>query len=398
MQPLSIAYLTQFYPPDLSACSFRAGALVQALLDRLPVGSHLTVFTTHPHRYQSFSASVSENEEDDRLTIHRALLPNCDSGMLGQARSYLSFMTHIRKHVRKSRFDLVFATSSKLFSATMGAVMAHFHARHLYLDIRDIFPDTIDSLLPKPAGWMLFPFLRMIERATVRRATRLNLVSEGFRSYYLPIVQEEKLRFFRNGIDPEFLGMRPPEPGASPLLHVLYAGNMGDGQGLHRIVPELASALKGTVRFTLVGDGARRKLLETQLCGLENVEILPPVNRERLVELYNASDILFLHLNDCAAFDRVLPSKIFEYAATGRPIWAGVAGYPKKFLETEVPGTAIFPPCNAERGLAAFSMLPAGGVDRSVFIENFRRDRIMGAMADDIINACVTMAQPAICQ
>jgi len=31
------------------------------------------------------------------------------------------------------------------------------------------------------------------------------------------------------------------------------------------------------------------------------------------------ADVLFLHLNAYKAFEKVLPSKIFEYAATGRP-------------------------------------------------------------------------------
>ena len=61
------------------------------------------------------------------------------------------------------------------------------------------------------------------------------------------------------------------------------------------------------------------------------MQIIDPVSRSDLFDEYKNADVLFLHLNDYAAFRKVLPSKIFEYAATGKPILAGVAGYMQNF-------------------------------------------------------------------
>mgnify|MGYP006133455077 CR=1 FL=1 len=36
-------------------------------------------------------------------------------------------------------------------------------------------------------------------------------------------------------------------------------------------------------------------------------EVLPPVSRSELLEYYLEADIMFLHLNNIAAFQRVLP-------------------------------------------------------------------------------------------
>ena len=47
---------------------------------------------------------------------------------------------------------------------------------------------------------------------------------------------------------------------------------------------------------------------------------------------YDKASILFLHLNDYEAFYKVLPSKIFEYATTGKPIIAGVNGFAKDVI------------------------------------------------------------------
>ena len=42
--------------------------------------------------------------------------------------------------------------------------------------------------------------------------------------------------------------------------------------------------------------------------GVTNVELIPPLNRDRLIEAYQAANVLFLHLNDYDAFKKVLPS------------------------------------------------------------------------------------------
>ena len=44
----------------------------------------------------------------------------------------------------------------------------------------------------------------------------------------------------------------------------------------------------------------------------------------------------------------MLPSKIFEYAATGKPILAGVSGYAAEFLNDQVEGVEIFSPCDVK--------------------------------------------------
>jgi len=120
----------------------------------------------------------------------------------------------------------------------------------------------------------------------------------------------------------------------------------------------------------------------------DRVRVMPPVERSRLLELYRGSDYLFLHLNDFEAFRKVLPSKIFEYAATGKPILAGVAGHAATFLRTNVRNTAIFPPCDAAAGVRALSTLQSGHTDRSDFLERYRRSRIMQEMAEDVLAVC----------
>jgi glycosyltransferase involved in cell wall biosynthesis len=136
-----------------------------------------------------------------------------------------------------------------------------------------------------------------------------------------------------------------------------------------------------------VGDGGRREQLERALADahVTNAQVIAPMSREALLGEYRAADVLFLHLNDYEAFKRVLPSKIFEYAALGKPIWAGVAGHAAAFLTAEVTNAAVFPPCDVEQALLAFDRLDLRDAPRDAFVQKYRRTEIMRAMAEDVL-------------
>ena len=68
--------------------------------------------------------------------------------------------------------------------------------------------------------------------------------------------------------------------------------------------------------------------------------------KQKLIKEYLNADILFLHLNDYEAFQKVLPSKLFEYGAMNKPILAGISGYSKEFVKSEISNCAVF---SAER-------------------------------------------------
>jgi glycosyltransferase involved in cell wall biosynthesis len=147
--------------------------------------------------------------------------------------------------------------------------------------------------------------------------------------------------------------------------------------------------------FQVVGDGGRKSALIRGLeaAGIGNVQLLLPVPREQLLALYRNADCLFLHLNDYEAFRKVLPSKIFEYAATGKPILAGLAGYSAEFLTRYVENAAVFPPCDAEAAVRALRTLRLAPVERTTFIKRFNRTRIMSAMASDVMALAVQAAK-----
>jgi len=379
--------LTLYYPPDLSAGSFRAASLVQALREQAP-GLAIDVLTGMPSRYQSFTTPAAAQHRDERLTIRRLPMPAHRGDMRTQAWSYSRFAWHAARAASEHQYDLILATSSRLMTATLGAWVSRRSGTPLYLDIRDLFADTMNDVLSPRVAPLVRPLLSSLERWTMRRATRANLVSPGFAPYFDQRYPGLPQSLFTNGIDDDFLPphpARPPVTGDRPIT-IVYAGNFGEGQGLHLIIPALAARLGRRAQFRLIGDGSRRAALMEGLAArkISNVDVLPPMSRADLVAQYHAADVLFLHLNDYDAFTRVLPSKVFEYAAVGTPILAGVGGFAADFFRAEVSNAAVFAPCDVEAALRALDTLSLPGTPRDTFVAKYARRDIMRRMASEI--------------
>jgi len=180
-----------------------------------------------------------------------------------------------------------------------------------------------------------------LERALYRRADRLSAITEAMRLRAVEKgVPEERTRLLPNWADLEAVRSMPPdaavreELGASPEdVLVLYAGNMGEKQGLE-LVLEAADRLRGRrrVRFALAGAGAARERLERSARerGLRNVSFLGVQPEERLPALLAAGDV-HLVVQRREAADLVMPSKLTNIMAAGR---ASVA--------TADPGTELY--------------------------------------------------------
>ena len=79
---MKFCFFTFYYPPDLSAGSFRSIALVNALIEKMDKKSSLVVITTSPNRYKSYDVSSEFLTVKDNLKIYRVKLPKHSGYML----------------------------------------------------------------------------------------------------------------------------------------------------------------------------------------------------------------------------------------------------------------------------------------------------------------------------
>ena len=379
-----ILLLSYYFPPDLSAGSFR----MSGLLDELQTDTNLTIdiITTLPNRYDSFSTE-STDAWNDNVNILRAPVGNHGGGMFGQALNFIKYAAFSIKLVRGKNYDLVFATTSRLMTGSLGAWISKRQSAPFFLDLRDLLTINLRELLPGYQSLILVPMLEIIERLTLSQARKINIVSDGFREHVQARAKTDQLTTLTtltNGIDAMFLEQDFQKQHQSQRKKVVYAGNIGQGQGLEKILPALAQLLP-EFDFLIVGDGSTRKLLKQESESLSNIELKSPVKRQELMRIYQQADILFLHLNDIEAFRKVLPSKLFEYAATGKPVVAGVAGYAADFIKEHLPDIKVIAPCDEHRHALAFHAINTEHNPRTKFVEKFNRVTISKQLKESVL-------------
>jgi glycosyltransferase involved in cell wall biosynthesis len=386
-----IVYLTFYFKPDLCAGSFRNSPLALELANQAK-DVLIDVYTTLPNRYSTFDADAPAFEDFNNLRIHRISLPPHKSGMLDQVVSFFIYYKEVSRLNKGKKADLVFASSSRLFTAFLGYKIAKKSKTPLYLDIRDIFVDTMNDVFKsKILKIIVLPVLKFIERRTFNYAKHINLISGGFNEYFQKF-KKPTFSFYSNGIDDEFLienNIALNNNSGRDKKVIVYAGNLGEGQGLHKIIPQAAKLLSNNFEFLIIGDGGAKKLLQAEIDkeGINNVILKNPINRKDLLKIYNSADYLFLHLNDYRAFRKVLPSKIFELATFKKPILAGVSGFSAQFINEKINNSFVFNPCDyvtlVNYLLNSEEIL---NIDRSEFIQKFKRSLINENMANSILN------------
>ena len=384
-----ILFLTFYFEPDLCAGSFRNTPLAHELLNQLREkfpGSEIDVISTAPNRYSTYLAEEIQTNNKKGLNIERIKIPTHKSGFLDQIKSFSKYFFATRSIVKNREYDLVYASSSRLFTAFLGALISKKKRIPLYLDIRDIFVDTLNDIIKNVAVRVVFfPIIKNVEKFTFNRAHHINLISQGFEDYFA--IYPKKKSFYSNGIDDDFLIRESHSRSENNIRTITYAGNIGQGQGLHNIIPKIALKLGPSYQFFVIGDGGAKVLLDKELesLGVSNVNIVAPVHRSKLMEYYAKADYLFVHLNDFKAFEKVLPSKLFELATFPQPLICGIGGYARKFAHENIDNIILFNPCDEKDFEIQFMKYNYQLVERTDFINKFRRKEINQKMTKSIL-------------
>lgn len=147
--------------------------------------------------------------------------------MADQAHAFVRYASAVQQRVRGGQLGMVATTSSRLMTASLGAWVAKRRGAMLYMDIRDLFTDTMEDLLAKSLRRGLLPGFRVLERSTLRSAGQMNVVSTGFLPHIQRVAPGLTPTMYTNGVDPAFVetDLTQSMPTEKPV--VLYGGNTG---------------------------------------------------------------------------------------------------------------------------------------------------------------------------
>ena len=333
---MRILYLTQWFDPEPA---FKGAQFARALADR---GHEVEVATGFPNYpggklYPGFRIRPYRRETIAGLTVHRlALYPSHDRSSLGRIANYLSFFLSALAFGlwRGGRYDAVYIYHPPLTPALAAALFCRWHNKPLVVEIQDLWPDSVAA-----SGMGNARIVNILDRLchfVYTRADRIIAQSRGMRARLESRgVAAEKLSTIFNWATYSDAAQVPiPATVAeafSGRINIVYGGNLGQAQNLETVVHAAVRAQTEVpaIRLHLIGDGVERDRLSALVereSATDVVRIFPPVPRDAMDRIFDAADILVLHLNDDPLYDITIPSKTQHYLACGKPIVAGIAG------------------------------------------------------------------------
>ena len=225
------------------------------------------------------------------------------------------------------RPDLVFVVAPALLVAPQALLLARAFGVPAWLHVQDFEVDAALGL-GLVRGGLLAHWARRFESMLLSRFAAVSSISGAMCARLSAKgVAPQRVVMLPNWVDLVLItplsganGVRADLGIGSETTLLLYAGNMGEKQGLD-VVIDAARRLTGEsgLLFLMVGTGAALGRLQTAAQGLRNMVWWPLQPLQRFNELLNAADIHLLPQRGDAA-DLVMPSKLGGMLASGRAV------------------------------------------------------------------------------
>lgn len=368
---MRVLILSQWYPPE-------PGLLMQELAQSLQgLGHDVTVLTGFPNYpsgrvYPGYRVRPWMKETIEGVPVVRvALYPEHSKSAVKRVVNFLSFAisSACLAPFLASRPDVLFVYHPPLTVGFPAIWLSWFWRVPFVYQIQDMWPETLSA-----TGMLRSPrILRGVSRfakLVYARAAAICVISPGFRTNLLAKgVPGGKVHVVSNWVDSAVY--KPVEPdlvlaeslGLAGRFNVMFAGNMGEAQGLETVL-EAAALLKDLpdIQIVFVGDGTAEPTLQevVRARGLGNVRFLGRRPIGDMPRLYALAAVLLIHLRDDPLFRITIPHKTFAYMASGKPVLAAMAGDAADVIATFGAGLVCQPddPAALADAMRRFFRLP----------------------------------------
>ena len=359
---MKILYVSQYFPPEMGAPAGRASELSRLWAADGHEVTVLTGFPNHPTglvppEYRRKLRHLVMSECVDGAKVVRTwLLPFPNRRAHERILSYSSFFaSSATTGMFLPRPDVVVASSPQLLVGLAGWWLARCKRVPFVFEVRDLWPESLAAVGAGSAHSLFYRMLARIAGFLYRRCDRLVVVTPAFRDYLVAHwqVPAEKISVVENAVDTNLFNPRKSDPALRSTLKaknkfvVSYIGTLGMAHGLETVL-EAASLLQTKapeVLFLLVGEGAEKENLisAARSRGITNLRFLGQQPRESIPAYICASDACLVLLKRTELFKTVLPTKMLEFMACGRPVILGVDGHARNIVEKANAGIFIRP-------------------------------------------------------
>lgn len=212
------------------------------------------------------------------------------------------------------------------------------------LDIRDLSWEYLsDKSLVQRIAKLIF---RQSALINIKKFNIVSVTNDHEFDYVKKIIPEHKLVKVPNGVSLDLfnqLSQISCQKQGAPFT-VTYVGNIGLAQDLSTFVE--TSKLLPNVTFNIVGDGTDLERVKSFIDPQQNnLHLLGRKQFTEILEIYQSSSVLYAQLTP--DFSGAMPSKLYEYLATGKYVVYGGQNVAIQTLKNFEHFSAI-DPCNVE--------------------------------------------------
>lgn len=353
---MQIGFVTQWFDPEEGSAAI-PGAMVRALEDLGHEVDVLTGFPNYPHGrlYEGYRLRPRLRETLGSTRVNRVVLyPSHDRSPIRRAANFISFAlaasTLGLPSLRRTDVALVYSTPATVGLAGI-ALRARFR-KPFVLFIQDLWPDTVIAtrMVPPRLSQLAEVALSRFCERVYRSAARIAVISPSMRDLLVARgVEPDRIDLIYNWVDEQTF--RPSESyesrPESGNFDVMYAGNIGDVQGLETAVEAIAlMADSPHVRLRLVGSGVAEKRL-TELAKRRGVEdrvlFEGPRPLREMPAVMSTADVQLVCLKDLPLFHATMPSKMQAILACGLPVLVSAPGDAGVLAESSEAGVSCPP-------------------------------------------------------
>jgi hypothetical protein len=380
---MKVSLVSSFPFPDGKATANRISAFADELL-RSSVVDSVEVFCCSS--YSSESYLLGSSFRVTNLRNH----PIDKNKLFKRALSELSMSFRLWQKVRMSDLDYVVVTvPSMLLLVPLVLTPRKFRVA---LDLRDaVWTYFGNGFSHRLVGKVLVALFKLAaKRSDIISVTNTEEFEEikkvvGMSPLLVPNgISEIKLNEMRS--------LKWPSP--TGISRLTYIGNVGIAQELDQLI-DFSRDIPNLL-ITIVGDGAKLTALK-QKCSSEhinNVAFHGLVPAESVKNYIESADILFAQIG--ANYSTAVPTKVFEYIASGRKVMLGIPDGPARKIFSKFRGVEIFEVGNQGCFLETYSRLLGIVVTQeckqhnlSLLRAQYLREKSAKILVQAIENSCI---------
>jgi len=354
---MHLLFITDNFPPETNAAAIRT---FEHAREWVKMGHTVTIVTGAPNFptgkvFEGYQNKLFQRENLEGIRVVRVwTYITANVGTVKRMIDFASFMvtaTFAGFFVKKP--DIIIATTPQFLTSVTGWILAKLKRRPFVLELRDLWPESI-AAVGAFQGKRLYKTLEWVARFIYHRANVIISVTHSFKRILIDMgIRRDKIHIITNGVHPDIMvspqnreEIRTQYGIPRDAFLVGYVGTFGLAHSLITILNVAQQTMADpSIQYVLMGDGAEKVQLikKSQAEGLSNVRFIVGKYHKRAIEVLSALDVALVLLRDTPLFESVIPSKLLEAMAQGKPVILGARGESLSIVNEHLCGIGIRP-------------------------------------------------------